>query len=70
MMKVIEKIRAMSADEIAEFLDKQTELPKAFYNFCESRAHEDENGELVCVNEKGGCKGCIRDWLESEVQEQ
>ena len=68
MMKVIEKIRAMSAEEIAEYLDKQTDLPKEFYNFCESRSRYDENDELVCMNEKRSCKGCIRDWLESEVQ--
>ena len=68
-MKVIEKIRAMSAEELAEHMDKQAELPKPFFDFCEARSTYDEGKDEIVCEHNFDCKGCIRDWLESEVQE-
>lgn len=68
-MKVIDKIRAMSTEKVAEYLNRQADLPKGFEKFCETRSTFDEDGELVCTREFN-CKTCIRDWLESEVEEQ
>ena len=72
-MKVIDKIRSMSEEELAEVIyDMDALSPGAFggrfEKFCESRCRTNEDGDIVCVS-RGNCKGCIKEWLNSEYED-
>ena len=72
-MKVIDKIRSLSEDELAEVIFDIDALSHEwlggrFEKFCESRCRTTEDGDIECVF-KGNCKGCIREWLNSEYEE-
>lgn len=67
-MKVIEKIRAMSTEEVAEVLYKMEDFGGDFDEFCKKKLVTNELDELRCPFEADRCKECIKEWLESEVE--
>ena len=72
-MKVIDKIRSMSEEELAEVIyDMDALSPETFGDrfekFCESRSRKNEDGYSVCISMRD-CKGCIREWLNSEYED-
>lgn len=69
-MKVIDKIRAMSTEEVADVIYKMDEGNEEFDKFCEKKLVMNEHDELVCPHNYDKCKECIKEWLESEVEEQ
>lgn len=72
-MKVIDKIRAMSTEEVAQKLYKFNEfgdMSEEFSSFCCGKLVEDEYGDLTCPHDYDRCRECIKEWLESEVEER
>lgn len=72
-MKVIDKIRSLSEDEFVEVIYgidalSHEGLGGRFERFCESQCKKNEEGDIECVF-KGNCKGCIREWLNTEYEE-
>ena len=72
-MKVIDKIRSMSEEELAEVIYgidafSSEVFGGRFERFCESKCRQNEEGDIECVAE-GGCKGCIKEWLNTEYED-
>lgn len=69
-MKVIDKIRAMPTEEVAKVFYKLDLSGGEFDSFCRKRLIVDKNDELECPYGGGHCETCIKEWLESEVEEK
>ncbi len=66
-MKVIDKIRAMTTEEVANAIYKFDLYGSEFDSFCRERLVVGENDDLECPYGPEHCEVCIKEWLESEV---
>jgi hypothetical protein len=72
-MKVIDKIRSMSEEDLAEVIyDMDVFSTEVFggriERFCESKCRKNEEGDIECGS-KGGCKDCIKEWFNTEYED-
>ncbi len=69
-MKVIDKIRSMTTEEVAEVIYRFDLYEGEFDSFCRKRLVVSENDDLECPYDYEHCEVCIKEWLESEVAEK
>ena len=68
-MKVIEKMRTMTAEEVAKLIYGMDSDESEFNSFCLQKCVPDEDHHLQCPYEDEHCEICMKEWLESEVEE-
>lgn len=69
-MKVIDKIRSMSTEEVAQVIYKFDMYDEGgFDKFCRKKLVINEDDELQCPYNYDCCQNCIKEWLESEAEE-
>lgn len=62
-MTEFERIKAMSFDELAEFLNGA--IDDICFEICEDKT----GNKFQCPDECHDCSKCIKQWLESEVED-
>ena len=65
-----ERIKSMSVDELAEFIENEDNL----YKFCNKKYcdvyAEDGSCKAIKAGEKGYCVKAAKNWLESEAEDE